>query len=161
MWTRVGRPTSMRCHHHHHHQRVRQAPLDPSFTKQGVLFTATLESAGLRYMDASRWLSCSLFGQQRSFCGPPGLRRLRVVPFNPLSLQRTKEFFTNNWQYTFTDAPGYTDFIKNMITDALQENTTHIMVPANGNLTTRKSSSRTNCTTPSSRHQGTGISSRT
>ena len=86
-------------------------------------------------MEASRWLSVSLFGQQWSFCGPPGLRR-RGVPFNPLSIQRTKEFFTNKWHYTFIEAPRHRDFIKNRITDALQTNTTHIMVPANGNLTT-------------------------
>ena len=89
-------------------------------------------------MDASRWLSCSLFGQQWNFCGPPGLRRLRGVSFNPLSLQRTKEFFTNKWHYTFIEAPGHRDFIKNMITDALQADTTHIMVPANGKSITTK-----------------------
>ena len=87
-------------------------------------------------MDASRWLF--VFSKQRSFYGPPGLRRLRGVPFNPWSLQRTKELFTNKWYYTFIEAPGHRDFIKNMSTDALQTNTTHIMVPANGNLTTTK-----------------------
>ena len=69
--------------------------------------------------------------------GPPGLRR-RGVPFNPLSLQRTKEFLTNKWHYTLIEAPGHRDFIKNMITDALQANTTHITVSANGNFTTTK-----------------------
>ena len=83
-------------------------------------------------MDASRWLS--LFGQQWNFYGPTSLRR-RGVPFNPLSLQRTKEFFTNKWHYVI-EAPGHRDFIRNIITDALQANTTHSMVPANGNFTT-------------------------
>ena len=86
-------------------------------------------------MDASRWLFASLFSQQRSFYEPPGLRR-RGVPFNPLSPQRTNEFLTNKWHYTVIEAPGHRDFMRNMITDAVQTNTTHIMVPLNGNLTT-------------------------
>merc|ERR1712039_930974 len=48
----------------------------------------------------------------------------------------TKEFYTTNWHFTIIDAPGHSDFIKNMLTGAAQADVALLLVPADGNFET-------------------------